>query len=60
MRLSTPVCHTLWHWVWFMPDDVLAQIPAVSLEREGHAPGDADEVFWLESVVVLKRRQVRP
>src|SRR5690606_20093234 len=31
------------------PDDVLTQIPAVGLEREGNSPRNTDEVFVLEA-----------
>jgi hypothetical protein len=49
MRLGAAVAHALGHWVRLVPDDVLAQIPAVGAEGEGQHPGDADQVFRLQS-----------
>ena len=53
MRLGGPVGDGLRHGVGLRPDDVRAQVPAVSLEGEGHAPRDADEVLGLEAATAL-------
>src|SRR3990172_120203 len=34
-----------WHRFLFGPNYVASQPPPVSLERKGHPPGDADQVF---------------
>ena len=47
--LNTAISDTLRHWVGFVPDDVLAQIPAVSTQGKGDHPGDANEVFGFEA-----------
>src|ERR1039458_3218276 len=52
VRLGRPVCHALRHRIRLVPDDVGAQIPAISLKREGDAPGDAEQIFRLCSVYV--------
>jgi len=49
MGFATPIFYTLGHRIRLVPDDVLPQIPPVRLQREGDAPGDADEVFGLEA-----------
>ncbi len=51
MRLGASVSYAFWHRIRFVPDDVLAQIPAISAERERHQPRDANEVFVLERLV---------
>src|SRR5277367_2091014 len=48
MRLCTAVGDGFWHRIRLRPDDVLAQPPAVILQGEGEAPGDADEFLWRE------------
>src|SRR5690606_624353 len=48
VRLRGPVGDALGHGVGFRPDDVGAQIPAIRLEGEGDAPGEADQVLGLE------------
>jgi len=48
MRLRASVRHALRHRVRLVPDDVLPQIPAVLLKREGNAPGNANQVFGLQ------------
>src|SRR5690606_2112752 len=50
VRLGAAVAHALRHRVRLVPDDVLAQIPAIGLESESYSPGDADQVFRLEVV----------
>src|SRR3990172_1100970 len=50
VALGRPVGHALGHGVGLVPDDVRAEIPAVGLERQRHAPRDTDEVFGLEAV----------
>ena len=49
VRLGAAISHTLGHRVELVPDHVLPEKPPVSLEREGSAPGDADQVFGLEA-----------
>src|SRR5437762_13553438 len=50
MRPSRTICHALGHGIRFCPHDVRAEIPAVRLKGERHAPGDADEVFGLDTI----------
>lgn len=47
--LGAAVRHALRHRVRLVPDDVLAQMPAIGPEREGQHPGDADEVLVLRA-----------
>jgi hypothetical protein len=42
---GTPIRYALWHWVRFVPNDVLAQIPTIGLEGECDAPWDANQIF---------------
>ena len=56
VRLGAAIRDALRHRVRLVPDDVLTQIPAVSLKCEGYAPRDADQVFGFESR--LKQRRV--
>ena len=64
MGLGAAVGYGFGHGVGLVPDDVLAKIPPVRLKGEGHAPGDAYEVFGLEafrraySVESLQRGEV--
>src|SRR5215472_9567120 len=44
-----PVGDRLRHRIGLRPDDVRAQPPAVSLQRQRDAPGDADEILGLEA-----------
>src|SRR5437588_10444512 len=48
MCLGAAIRDAFWHRIGFRPDDVLAQIPAIGLEREGNAPWDADQVLRLQ------------
>ena len=50
MRLGAAVGDAFRHRVGLGPDDVLAQIPAIGLQREGDAPGDADQVFRFQAM----------
>ena len=43
-----------------VPDDVLAQIPAVRAQGKGQRPGDADQIFWLHSPGCLRALVRRP
>jgi len=45
MSLGAAVAHTLGHRVRFVPDDVLSQIPTVSLQCERHLPRYSDKVL---------------
>src|SRR3954469_23409394 len=48
MRLRGTVLDRLRHRVGLAPDDVTAQVPAVSTQCEGEHPWDADQVLGLE------------
>jgi hypothetical protein len=50
VRFGAAVCYAFRHWVWFVPDYVLPQPPAVGLESEGDAPRDADKVFGFQTI----------
>src|SRR5262245_45991686 len=49
MRPRHPVRYALRHGGSLAPTYVVAQIPAVGLQGEGHPPGDADEVLGFEA-----------
>ena len=55
MALGAAVRDAFRHRVRLVPDNVLAQIPAVSLQGKGHAPRNADQVFVLDSTVIHQR-----
>src|SRR5574337_1591 len=48
MRLRAAIAYRLGHRVWLVPNDVLAQIPTVGLQRERDAPRDADQFLGLD------------
>ena len=57
MALGAAISHRLRHWIWFRPDNVLAQIPAISLKSEGHSPWNAYEVLGLKAMIKFRKRQ---
>src|SRR5262249_43093701 len=54
VAFSRPVGATLRHWVRLVPDNIASQIPAVSLQREGYPPGNADKILRFEPRCVLE------
>ena len=48
MRTGWPVADAFRRAVGFGPDYVAAQIPAIGLQGQGHAPRDADQVFGFD------------
>ena len=48
MALGGPVGHTIGHGIGLGPNAIASEIPTVFLQREGHAPGNAQEVLRLE------------
>ena len=46
---SRTIGHVLGERIRLLPDHILAQIPTCPLKSEGHPPGDAHEVFGLET-----------
>lgn len=48
VRLGATVGDGFWHGIGFLPDDVLAEEPAIGAESEGDHPGNADEVFGFD------------
>src|SRR3990167_2475357 len=55
VTLCATIGHRFRHRVRLRPDDVLAQIPPIGLQREGDTPGNAYEVFGFERRMPVAR-----
>ena len=74
MCFRRSITHAFRHTASLRPDDVRAEIPAISLESKSHTPGDADEVLglqtanwhpvglahWADAIVVLRSFSAPP
>jgi hypothetical protein len=53
MRAGRAIADRLGHGIGLGPDHIGAQMPAVGLQRERHAPGNADQILTLERVMAV-------